>query len=74
MRTQQPTHSDPLLGNNNSGYGPSFVMLHWEKGDPWVYGFLVNNAWSSNNSSSPATTTWRARISGRTGRSVCMCS
>ena len=52
--TQQPTHSDPLLGNNNSGYGPSFVVLHLEKGDPWVYGVLVNNVWSSNNSSAPS--------------------
>jgi len=48
--TQQPTHSDPLLGNNNSGYGPTFVVLHLEKGSPWVYGFLINNVWSSNNS------------------------
>ena len=52
--TQQPTHSDPLLGNNNSGYGPSFVVLHLEKGSPWVYGFLANNVWSSNNSTSPS--------------------
>jgi hypothetical protein len=52
--TQQPTHSDPLLGNNNSGYGPSFVVLHLAKGDPWVYGFLLNNVWSSNNSTSPS--------------------
>ena len=52
--TQQPTHSDPLLGNNNSGYGPSFVVLHLEKGSPWVYGVLANNVWSSNNSTSPS--------------------
>jgi len=52
--TQQPTHSDPLLGNNNSGYGPSFVVLRLEKGSPWVYGALVNNIWSSNNSTSPS--------------------
>ncbi len=52
--TQQPTHSDPLLGNNNSGYGPSFVVLHLEKGSPWVYGALMNNIWSSNNSTSPS--------------------
>ncbi|MGC1387019.1 MAG: hypothetical protein WA807_03320 [Steroidobacteraceae bacterium] len=52
--TQQPTHSDPLLGNNNSGYGPSFVVLHLDKGDPWVYGVLVNYVWSSNNSTSPS--------------------
>ena len=52
--TQQPTHSDPLLGNNNSGYGPSAVVLHLEKGSPWVYGFLANNVWSSNNSNAPS--------------------
>lgn len=52
--TQQPTHTDPVLGNNNSGYGPSFVVLHLEKGSPWVYGVLVNNVWSSNNSTSPS--------------------
>ena len=52
--TQLPTHSDPLLGNNNTGFGPSFVVLHLEKGSPWVYGFLANNVWSSNNSSAPA--------------------
>ena len=52
--TQQPTHSDPLLGNNNSGYGPTFVVLHLEKGSPWVYGVLANNVWSSNNSTAPS--------------------
>jgi len=24
-------------------------MLHLDKGDPWVYGFLVNNVWSVGN-------------------------
>jgi len=47
---QMPTHSDPELGNNNWGLGPSFVMLHLEKGNPWVYGALVNNVWSVGNS------------------------
>jgi hypothetical protein len=51
--TQLPTHSDALLGNNNTGFGPSFVMLHLEKGSPWVYGALANNVWSSNNSTAP---------------------
>jgi hypothetical protein len=41
--TQLPTHSDPLLGNNNTGFGPSFVVLHLEHGSPWVYGVLMNN-------------------------------
>jgi hypothetical protein len=42
---QAPTDSDDL-GNKNWGLGPSFVVLHLAKGDPWVYGVLVNNVWS----------------------------
>jgi hypothetical protein len=42
---QAPTHSDDL-GNDHWGLGPSFVVLHLAKGDPWVYGVLVNNVWS----------------------------
>jgi hypothetical protein len=52
--TQLPTHSDALLGNNNTGVGPSFVVLHLEHGSPWVYGVLVNNIWSVGRSSSPS--------------------
>jgi hypothetical protein len=48
--TQLPTHSNDLLGNNNAGLGPSFVILHLEHGSPWVYGVLVNNVWSVGNS------------------------
>ncbi len=44
--TQLPTHSNDELGNDNWGLGPSFVVLHLDKGDPWVYGVLVNNIWS----------------------------
>jgi hypothetical protein len=44
--TQAPTHSNAKLGNDNWGLGPSFVVLHLEKGSPWVYGVLVNNIWS----------------------------
>jgi hypothetical protein len=51
---QLPTHSNSLLGNNNAGAGPSFVVLHLEHGDPWVYGMLANNVWSVSHSSSPA--------------------
>jgi hypothetical protein len=51
---QLPTHSNDLLGNNNAGVGPSFVILHLTHGDPWVYGVLVNNIWSVGHSSSPA--------------------
>jgi len=42
---QLPTNSHDL-GNDNWGLGPSFVVLKLEKGDPWVYGVLVNNIWS----------------------------
>jgi hypothetical protein len=31
---QMPTHSDSELGNDNWGLGPSFVLLHLEKGNP----------------------------------------
>jgi hypothetical protein len=41
-----PTNSNSDLGNRNWGLGPSAVALHLEKGDPWVYGVLVNNIWS----------------------------
>jgi hypothetical protein len=49
---QMPTHSDSELGNDNWGLGPSFVLLHLEKGNPWVYGALVNNVWSVGSSDS----------------------
>jgi len=52
--TQLPTHSNALLGNNNTGFGPTVVLLHLTKGSPWVVGLLVNNVWSSNNSNAPA--------------------
>jgi hypothetical protein len=50
--TQLPTNSNSELGNNNWGLGPTFVVLHLEKGNPWVYGVLVNNLWSVGSSSS----------------------
>ncbi|MBS0322056.1 MAG: transporter [Proteobacteria bacterium] len=43
---QAPTNSNNELGNDNWGLGPSFVVLHMEKGSPWVYGVLLNNIWS----------------------------
>ena len=52
--TQLPTHSNSELGNNNWGLGPSFVVLHMEKGNPWVYGVLVNNVWSVGGGGSSA--------------------
>jgi hypothetical protein len=47
--TQVPTDSNGL-GNKNWGLGPSFVLLRLEQGNPWVYGFLVNNVWSLSGS------------------------
>jgi hypothetical protein len=43
---QLPTNSNSDLGNRNWGLGASAVVLHLEKGDPWVYGVLANNIWS----------------------------
>jgi len=43
---QIPTNSDSQLGNRNWGLGPSVVLLHLDKGSPWVYGVLANNIWS----------------------------
>jgi hypothetical protein len=51
---QIPTHTGSALGNNNWGLGPTAVVLHLSKGDPWVYGVLVNNVWSLGNNSAPS--------------------
>jgi hypothetical protein len=47
---QIPTNSNSDLGNRNWGLGPSVVVLHLDKGDPWVYGVLANNIWSLSDS------------------------
>jgi hypothetical protein len=47
---QLPTNSNAELGNKNFGAGASFVVLHLEHGSPWVYGFLMNNVWSTTTS------------------------
>jgi hypothetical protein len=47
--TQLPTHTNDL-GNKNWGLGPTAVVLHIEKGSPWVYGVLANNIWSLSSS------------------------
>lgn len=52
---EAPSHSNMVLGNNNWGLGPTFVVLHLEAGSPWVYGLLVNNVWSIRTSSSSRT-------------------
>ena len=49
---QMPTNTDDVLGNKNWGLGPTAVVLKLEKGDPWVYGVLVNNVWSLSSSGS----------------------
>lgn len=43
---QAPANSNAELGNRNWGLRPSFVVLHVDQGQPWVYGVLVNNVWS----------------------------
>jgi len=48
--TQFPTHTSPTLGNDNLGVGPTAVVLHLSHGDPWVYGALANNVWSTGTS------------------------
>jgi len=47
---QLPTNTSAELGNRNWGLGPTFVVLHLEHGDPWVYGVLANNIWSLSSS------------------------
>jgi hypothetical protein len=47
---QIPTNTSEELGNKNWGLGPSVVVLHLDKGSPWVYGALVNNVWSLSSS------------------------
>jgi hypothetical protein len=51
---QAPTNTNTVLGNERWGLGPTAVVLKVEKGNPWVYGVLVNNLWSvSGSGSSP---------------------
>lgn len=50
MIGQLPTHTDEVLGNDRWGIGPTAVALRLKKGDPWVYGALVNNVWSVSHS------------------------
>ena len=49
---QLPTNTDDVLGNDRWGLGPTGVLLRIKKGDPWVYGALVNNIWSVSGSNS----------------------
>lgn len=43
---QIPTHTNPMLGNNNLGLGPAFAVFHASKTEPWALGLLANTAWS----------------------------
>lgn len=43
---QVPTATNDVLGQGKWALGPTAIALHMEKGDPWVYGALVNNVWS----------------------------
>jgi len=47
---QAPTNTDDVLGNKNWGLGPTAVVLKLEKGNPWVYGALLNNVWALSSS------------------------
>jgi hypothetical protein len=47
---QLPTDTNERLGNKNWGLGPTAVVLRLKKGDPWVYGALINNVWSLSSS------------------------
>ncbi|NJD31054.1 MAG: neuromedin U [Gammaproteobacteria bacterium] len=49
---QLPTHTDDRLGNDRWGLGPTAVILRMSRGSPWVYGALINNLWSVNDSNS----------------------
>ncbi len=40
-----PTATNPALGVNKWGSGPSAAFLHQDAG-PWVFGAVVNNIWS----------------------------
>jgi hypothetical protein len=51
---QLPTNTNDRLGNDRWGLGPTAVALHLQKGDPWVFGALVNNVWSVGSGDSAA--------------------
>jgi len=47
-----PTASDPLLGSEKWGLGPTAVAL--KQDGPWTYGLLTNHIWSAGGKSSRA--------------------
>lgn len=46
MVAQAPSATNDVLGQGKWAIGPTAVVLHIAKGDPWVYGALINNLWS----------------------------
>jgi hypothetical protein len=48
---QVPTASNKTLGSNVWGAGPALVVVRMD--NPWVYGVLVNNVFSSGGTSGP---------------------
>jgi hypothetical protein len=58
---QIPTASNSALGSNRWGLGPTFVVLHLDKGDPWMYGVLANNVWSVGGGSGGSYTNFLAQ-------------
>jgi len=48
---QAPTISNPRLGSNVWGAGPTGVLVY--SGGPWVLGALVNNVWSFGGTHGP---------------------
>jgi hypothetical protein len=51
-KDNQPFKAVP--DDDHWGLGPSFVILHIEKGSPWVYGALANNIWSVGGGDDPS--------------------
>ena len=54
MIVQAPSATDTVLGQGKWGLGPTAVALHVERGDPWVYGMLINNVTSVGGQSGRA--------------------
>jgi len=44
---QLPTATDPNLGSQKFGLGPSLVIIALQ--DQWVYGVLINNVWTTDD-------------------------
>jgi hypothetical protein len=53
---QAPTASDPTLGSNVWGAGPTGVLVYMT--GPWVIGVLANNIWSFGGTTGPGGTNY----------------